>query len=128
MEKEKIISLKGAIFCHVIKRVAEVQGALFMTDGNQKWKGAAPNLAVNPSIVNSVREGESIPIKINALPKAWNRRYFNLASDSWNQLDEARIGTKEIILISKDIQIINQWEDESAITVLDIRVNKNKLM
>lgn len=127
-ENEEISNIKGAIFCQVINRAAEAQGTLFITEGNQKWKGAAPSLVVNPNMVNIVKLGESIPIKRSLLPKAWNNKYFKEASDSWNQLEEERMGIKEIIFSSRAIQTINQWEEERAITVLEVMVNKNKLI
>lgn len=69
-EKEEISNIKGATFCQVIRRAAEAQGALFITEGNQKWKGAAPSLVASPNIVRVVRAGESIPIRIRLLPSA----------------------------------------------------------
>jgi hypothetical protein len=38
------------------------------------------------------------------------------------------MGIKEIIFNSKDIQIINQWEEDRAISVLEIKVKENKNM
>ena len=51
-------------------------------------------------------------------PKAWKSRYFKAASGSCPQEEEEIKGIKEIMLISKDIQIINQCDEERAIIVL----------
>lgn len=45
-------------------------------------------------------------------------KYFIAASASWNQFEAEINGKKEIMLISKAIHIINQWEEEMIIRVL----------
>ncbi len=66
--------------------------------------------------------------RIKAEPIAWKRRYFIPASVSCSQEEWVKIGIKEIIFNSKDIQIINQWEEDRAINVLETRVKENKNM
>jgi hypothetical protein len=45
------ISIKGAIFCHVIKIKLLVQLNPSITPGNQKWKGAAPILSNKQELI-----------------------------------------------------------------------------
>ena len=46
----KARSLKGANFCHVTRRREVTQDREVITEGNQKWQGAAPNLISNDKI------------------------------------------------------------------------------
>lgn len=108
--------------------MADGQEILLITEGNQKWKGAAPSLIIKPKSVKRWKTGVNILSKIKVDPRAWNRKYFKAASDSWCHLEEASRGIKEIILISKDIHTINQWDEDRAIMVLEIRVVKNRFI
>ena len=108
--------------------MAEIQLRLFITEGNQKWVGANPSFIHNPSNGNKDITGCSVPNKIKVEPIAWNKRYFSAPSGSWPQEEDDINGRKEIILISSDIQIISQWEDEIAIIVLIIKDIKNKFI
>lgn len=65
-------------------------------------------------------------MRINLEPKAWNIKYFIAASASWNQLDPEISGKNEIILISRAIHIISQWEEEIIIRVLRNKDDENK--
>jgi len=127
-EKKLIMIVIGAIFCQVISKAAETQFSLFITDGNQKCMGANPSFIHRPNKGNKDIKGWRVPIKIKVDPIAWNKRYFSAASGSWPQEEEDIKGRKEIMLISNDIQIISQWEEEIAMKVLTIKDIKNKFI
>lgn len=45
------IMVRGATFCHVARIIQIGQEVLVMTDGNQKWVGAAPNLIIRAMVI-----------------------------------------------------------------------------
>lgn len=77
----------GIIFCHVDKRkqIGHLESAI--TDGNQKWAGAAPSLINSPRAIIAVAGVWAmissglwvvvvVIIRIRAEPIAWARKYF----------------------------------------------------
>lgn len=55
-------------------------------------------------------------------PRAWAKKYFSMASDSWNLLDILISGINDNILISSAAHVINQLFLDTAINVLIIIV------
>lgn len=76
----------GAIFCTVIKIMHFGHDKPSITEGNQKWTGAAPlfnkreaQISVWGRLKKSKYDGALA--KIMHDPKAWIKKYFRAASD-----------------------------------------------
>jgi hypothetical protein len=80
----------GANFCHEVRRSALIHEIEVITDGNQKWHGAAPNFSINDIIRRSVHHeviivtdhSDILDRSINAEPRACARKYLIHASVS----------------------------------------------
>lgn len=59
---------------------------------------------------------------ITALPRAWDKKYFTVASVSWIIFENIIIGINENIFSSREAQIISQFLEEIAINALKIIV------
>ena len=85
-KKRKFRSIIGAIFCTVIKIQQVVQGAAFMTFGNQKWQGAAPSFIISEIIIKVDINGKMfkkiIDIRKITDAVACAKKYFKAASFS----------------------------------------------
>jgi len=69
------------------------------------------------------------PVEANRIrldPNAWARKYFAIASVSWNLFDELIIGINLIKLISSAAQIISQFVLDIIIIVLVVNVLKTR--
>lgn len=58
----------------------------------------------------------------NLEPRACAKKYFSIASISWNLFDEFIIGMNDSILISRAAHVISQLLLEIAISDLEIRM------
>lgn len=126
-----IIIVKGAIFCQVDRIIHGIHDNEVITDGNHKWHGTIPNF-INRDISNKIyiicdgnilvfhSDVDIISSVIDAI--AWIRKYFRIASDSWNLLEEFIIGKKDSILISNAVHVINQLLLDITIIVLNLKV------
>jgi len=125
--KKYDISTNGAIFCHVMIIRHWVHPLLFMTWGNQKWKGDMPDLinrAIKIKMLLSIifisgckifnDRAENI-IKTDAI--AWARKYLMADSVVIGVRLIIRRGIILIILISNPNQQVNQQSAEQAIIV-----------
>lgn len=85
-EFKELMARMGAIFCQVNRMKAGISWSLAMTGGNQKWKGATPNLrhiAITVRICKLLRYVEVIAEAIKIVdPRDWGTKYFTAASDS----------------------------------------------
>lgn len=98
----------------------------FITGGNQKWKGATPNLIKRPKTMPRIRAGLDAVNKIIIDPSAWVKKYLIAASASWCH-EEAEIrGINESIFNSSASQIISQWLEERARNVLKNKVDEKR--
>ena len=125
-----IIKIIGAIFCHVNKIKEFIQFKPSITSGNQKWKGAAPNLVSNAEFIIIIKV-ELIFREINSIfnniiiiennkineAKAWVIKYFNDDSDENILLTELNKGIIDNKLISNPIHIPIQEYEEIEIKV-----------
>lgn len=99
--------------------------------GNHIWKGAAPILISN-AIDSKYCENKAPVViveeanKIIADASAWVRKYFRLASDENWLVSEEMSGIKDSRLSSRPIQIVNQEEEETAIIIPNIKVEKKR--
>lgn len=82
MEKDRERRIIGVIFCQVRRSKADAHEILFITAGNQKWKGAVPSFIDSPTGIRKGRVWLIAPRRSSLDPRAWKRRYFSLASDS----------------------------------------------
>lgn len=115
--KFKII--KGANFCHVSKVVSLIHGRFSITDGTQKWKGAAPTLVSNAKLIISlVIEKKLFWIVLRMIIEeliAWIRKYLIAASAEKMFFLLIIKGINPRIFISIPIQIGNH---EFALTLI----------
>lgn len=128
-----IINVKiaiGASFCHVDKIVHDNHDNDDITEGNQKWYGTIPSLInIDDSSINISRGFIGVLFHkavddINRIlePNACAKKYFSIASVSWNLSDIFINGINDSMLISKAAQVNNQLFLDIAIRVLIIRV------
>lgn len=126
----------GIIFCQVDRIIHEDQEILDITWGNQKWNGAAPIL-INRLIESIYRKGwwgmrllkinkDDILRRRSLDPVAWARKYLIVASVSILVFDEDIMGIKDIIFNSKETQRKMKLDEEIAIIVLDIKIERNR--
>lgn len=130
---------RGVIFCSVARAAQIGHGELAITDGNQKWVGAAPNLVVRAIRVRvagsrgGVRriglwESRGYERRSRHEPKAWARKYFIAASVSCFCRERSIKGIRERRFSSRAIHREIREEDETARAVLEIRTRvKEKL-
>jgi len=121
---------RGANFCHVDKIKQEIHDMDAMTDGNHMWHGTIPSFKIKEirsRYIEIFLNGWSLFIHIaddiinNSLePSAWARKYFSMASDSWNLFDLIIRGINDSILISRAAHVISQLLLEIAIIELSI--------
>jgi len=129
--EEYIIKVKidiGANFCQVDRIIHEVHEIDVITDGNHIWHGAIPSLINIDNItikeiiyllmIRSFHHIVDAIIKNTDDPIVWTRKYFNIASDSWNLFDELIRGINASILISNAAQVIIRLFLEIAINDL----------
>lgn len=118
---------RGAIFWIVI--IIEICGHIkpFITWGNQKWKGAAPNF--NKSAEHSIEYAKFQLFNLNNTekiiiddPRAWIKKYFKAASEEYWLFFLIIIGIKDIKFNSRPIQAPNQDTDLIEIKVPVSRV------
>jgi len=133
IETDKIgnkITINGAIFCHVVKIIQFLQDIDDITEGNQKWQGAAPNL-ISKDIISTIiiilliisLHIIILNVIIIAEPSACDKKYFVLASTSWFNLEDIIIGINDRRFSSSAAHIINQFLEEIAMIVLISRVD-----
>lgn len=136
------ISIKGAIFCQVIKINLLIQFNPSITPGNQKWKGAAPLFnnkvdKINKSlkllfIIQLLLKNNIIKIIANNKideAKAWVKKYFNLLSEVIKFFLPSFIkGINESKLISNPIHAPNQELEEIVIKEPEINIIKKILL
>jgi hypothetical protein len=126
----------GASFCQVDRIIHDSQDSDVITDGNHKWHGTIPSF--------KVRENRSRAIIIDLLKLifdhvaddiirsnldlvTWVRKYFNIASDSWNLFELFISGINDIIFISRAIHVSNQLFleiDIMDLVVMVVYINK----
>lgn len=130
---------RGIIFCQVDNKMQIGQLESLITEGNQKWVGAAPNFVENPRVINIKDMGWLIKnsllcmmgvdeIKIKEEPRAWAKKYFVALSVSWLVLDEVIRGIKDIIFSSRAAQRIIMFLEEHAMSVLITILDLNRKM
>lgn len=119
-------STNGASFCQDVNSRAPDQDSDVITEGYQKWRGAAPNL-ISMAMINSsghkvfiddVDQSDILDKSISAEPMAWARKYFTDASVSWFDFVIFINGINLIRLISIVIHARNQLDLKIAIIVL----------
>lgn len=100
-----------------------------ITWGNQKWKGAAPNLSKRAiRIIIEVKVDICIIkhleriIRVDA--RAWIKKYFRAASEEYGFILVAIRGIKDIRLSSNPIQAPNQDVEDTERIVPIISVEK----
>lgn len=126
------INVKGAIFCKVISTIHCSQGVDCITEGNQKWRGAAPTFkrSANNIITCGKKEEKkfnSAPTNNMAEPRACVKKYFRVASeDKIFFLFVSIIGIKDNKLSSNPTQAVTQLGEEVVIKIPKIRVLENK--
>lgn len=69
-EQALVTKTSGPNFCHVERRIHVVQFNEFITDGNQKWKGATPNLIAAPIINMEFKGSNEAANRMNLDPNA----------------------------------------------------------
>lgn len=114
--KGKQRSIKGASFCQVVSKNAFSHEIEVITEGNQKWHGAAPSFSNKARIrieihneeLGCITHKDILEKSIMAEPSAWARKYFIAASISWFDFCLVIIGINLSKLISMKIQAINQ--------------------
>lgn len=124
----KISKHSGPNFCHVQRINEFIQVIDTITDGNQKWQGAAPNLRINLR-VRRAQARLDVPVvnidileyNISADPSACAKKYFTAASVSWFAPLYKIIGINDRRFTSIDSHAINQFELDKAINVLKTR-------
>ena len=110
-------SINGASFCQETSSSALVHEIEVITDGNQKWHGAAPNLSSKANSRIEIHSEEFrcsvhkdiLANSIIADPNACARKYLMAASTSWLDFCLVITGIKLSRLISIKIQAINQF-------------------
>jgi hypothetical protein len=123
--KEILRSVKGASFCQVTRIRQFSHDNEVITEGNQKWQGAVPNLKSKAIIrvVQAIKWGkegyhkENLNINISAEPRACARKYFTAASVSWFICEETIKGINLIRFSSILTQINSQLDLEMTIKV-----------
>jgi len=98
--------------------------------GNQKWKGAAPNLSsreVVKMIENRCEENIRIDLAkiIKEDPKAWIKKYFRAASEEYRVFLEIIRGIKDKRFNSRPAQAPNHDDEEVANNIPLTREKKN---
>lgn len=136
-----IISIIGAIFCHVNRITAFVHLNPSITSGNQKCIGAAPNFVSNAvliivinvkftrGLINSSVDNNIITA-VNKISEAMACviKYFIAASDANTFFFSENKGITESKLISRPIHILIQEYDEIAIVVPKIMEFVNRIL
>lgn len=119
-----IIRVMGATFCQVRIIIICIHLVVWITWGNQKWKGAAPILIDRAKVVNKLGKNiefsefkekniaEEKIIKTDAI--AWAIKYLIAVSEERGFNWEIIIGISLIKLISNPIQQVNHEEEEQA--------------
>jgi len=116
----------GASFCTEDSKKQFIHEIEDITDGYHMWNGASPILIIrlNISIVNIlmfVAVHRNILVISRILdPKAWIRKYFTIASVSWNFDEDIIIGMKHSRFNSIVIHINIQFGLSMAIVTLAI--------
>jgi len=119
----------GASFCHVDKIIQDVQEIEVITDGNHMWHGAIPNLiSIEITNINIIRglliiishQSDDDVIRNIVDPTAWTKKYFSIASVSWNLLDDFSNGMNVNILISRAAHVNIRLFLDTAIKLLII--------
>lgn len=135
IEEDKIIT--GAIFCHVVRIIINGQLSPIITEGNQKWAGAAPILIIilikNNIKITFICEGENWMVEDNTNieeintpePTAWAKKYLILLSVSWNSEEVEIKGTKDKRFSSSAAQVSNHLDVVTSIKVLKINLEEN---
>ena len=91
-----------------------------MTEGNQKWRGAAPTFRNRDRIIINggkeyviYRSRDAVSRSVE--PRAWVRKYFKVASlDKMLSLLASIMGTKDIRFSSRPNQAVIQFGAEAA--------------
>lgn len=122
---DKIIN--GASFCHVARIIHINHDRDVITEGNQKWNGAIPNLSIIDAIrirfmngVDDEDQCDSLDISISLDPSACAIKYLMVASVSWFVFEFDIRGINLSMLISIDIHRNIQLVLDIAIIVLII--------
>jgi len=131
-----IIIPSGANFCQVDRIKHDIHEIDDITDGNHIWHGIIPNFSIS-EISNIISMSrfiwlDSIHIVDDVIkrilePNAWARKYFSIASDSWNLFDLISNGMNDNMLISRAAQVISQLLLDRAINdliIINIYINK----
>jgi len=128
-------NIKGANFCHVDSNIHEIHEIEVITEGYQKWRGAAPSFsridARSRVIIRFIFAEYHIDIlDINRIlePRLCARKYFTVASVSWEVLLLFIMGINLNRLISIAIHRNNQLVLDRAITALKKRVDIDKMI
>lgn len=123
--------IRGANFCQEARIEQEIHDSEVITEGNQKWKGAIPNLSIIADInkrfidcIDEVDHWANLDISIMLDPNAWAIKYLMAASVSWLVFELVIIGINLNILISIDIHRNIQLDLDSAIIDLIIKVDE----
>jgi len=131
--------VRGASFCQVLRIIHEIHDMDVITDGNHIWQGAIPSL-INSEKINKImirflfielsNHHRAEDIMRNILdPIACIKKYFSIASDSWNLFDDIIVGINEIILISRAVQANKRLFLDKTIKDLNIIIiYSNKLI
>lgn len=135
-------TIKGAIFCQVIKSKLFIQDNPSITPGNQKWNGAAPlfNNKAEVIIIDTIHKFKFnwkiillnkniIKIENNKTEeaRACVKKYFKDASVDINLLLSIIKGIIDNRLISSPIHTPNHELDEILIKVPKINVSKKRI-
>jgi hypothetical protein len=134
----KVIIANGATFCQVARIIQIGQEALDITEGNQKWVGAAPNLIVRAILIRirgiswfvsrmSPCEMQIYEIRKALEPRACAKKYFTAASDSNLRLFISIKGIRDIRFSSREAHITKKDLAERTANVLMIRVAENSI-
>jgi len=121
-------NINGANFCHVDSNIHETHEIEVITEGYQKWRGAAPSFSIidaKSRIIMIFMFAEyhidRLDIKRILEPRLCARKYFTVASVSWDVLLLFIMGINLNRLISIAIHRNNQLVLDRAITALKKR-------
>jgi len=130
----KISSASGPSFCQVARIKQLIHDIDDITDGNQKWHGAAPSFRSSLNTSTYRISLEDISLHINILessivadPRAWARKYFTALSVSWLIFVCSIIGINARRFSSMEIHAISQLVLDKAIIVLVIKIAENNI-